>query len=317
MSSSFSPQGNFRIGRSRKWADFLVVWPLRLATGREKSVLKAGALALIARRFLSVAVVALLVAGCAGTPGEQSEDLAGDSESESEFGFGGPPESENDPLETPNRLIFAMNEMLDVVLLQPAAASYRFLLPDGLRDSVRNFMRNLRSPVVLANDVFQGDEQRVETTFKRFLINSTLGIGGLFDPAESMGYPYHNEDFGQTLGTYDVGEGFYLVLPIFGPSSARDGVGLIVDILMDPLTYLLNQELQLARFAIEGVDKRSRNIETVEEIKRDSVDFYARVRSLYRQHRQNEINNGEFDENIPVPGLGGNEIQSSSMDWLE
>jgi phospholipid-binding lipoprotein MlaA len=223
----------------------------------------------------------------------------------------------NDPLETPNRLIFAMNEMLDVVILQPAAASYRFMLPDGVRDSVRNFMRNLRGPVILANDVFQGDEERVNTTFARFVINSTLGIAGLFDVADGMGYPFHKEDFGQTLGFYGAGEGFYLVLPIFGPSSARDGTGLVVDTLMDPFRYIFSQQIQLARFATEGVDLRSRNIEAIDELRRDSVDFYARIRSLYRQHRENEINNGELLDDLPVPGFDGNGGQDSSDGWAE
>jgi len=222
----------------------------------------------------------------------------------------------NDPLETPNRLIFAMNEMVDVVLLQPAAASYRFILPDGVRDSVRSFMRNMRSPVILANDVFQGDEERVNTTFARFVINSTLGVAGLFDVADGMGYPFHKEDFGQTLGTYGVGEGFYLVLPILGPSSVRDGSGLLVDTFMDPFRYIFSQQVQLARFATEGVDLRSRHIEAIEELKRDSVDFYARIRSLYRQHRENEINNGERLEDVPVPGFIG-DGQDSSDDWAD
>jgi phospholipid-binding lipoprotein MlaA len=191
----------------------------------------------------------------------------------------------NDPLETPNRLIFAMNEMLDVV--------------------------------ILANDVFQGDEERVNTTFARFVINSTLGIAGLFDVADGMGYPFHKEDFGQTLGFYGAGEGFYLVLPIFGPSSARDGTGLVVDTLMDPFRYIFSQQIQLARFATEGVDLRSRNIEAIDELRRDSVDFYARIRSLYRQHRENEINNGELLDDLPVPGFDGNGGQDSSDGWAE
>lgn len=212
-------------------------------------------------------------------------------------------EDVNDPLETPNRLVFAFNEGLDVIILKPAAMTYRFLLPDGVRDSVQNFLRNLRSPVILANDMLQGDEDRISTTWKRFFINSTIGIGGLFDVADGMGYPFHDEDFGQTLGFYGVGEGFYLVLPILGPSSLRDGTGEIVDHFLDPLTYLVSTEVRLARRALSGVDERSRNIETIEEIQRDSVDFYARVRSLYRQHREAEIRNGEIDDSFDIPGV--------------
>ena len=222
-------------------------------------------------------------------------------------------EDVNDPLETPNRFIFAANETLDVLVIKPAAMTYRFLVPDGVRDSIRNFLRNLRSPVILANDVFQGDEERVNTTFKRFFINSTIGIGGLFDVAEDMGHPFHDEDFGQTLGTYGVGEGFYLVLPLLGPSSARDGTGLVVDYFLDPLTYLLDSEILLARAALTGLDKREQNIETLEEIKKDSVDFYARIRSLYRQDRELEIRNGVIDDEFEVPGVSG-EIGSVDME---
>jgi len=213
----------------------------------------------------------------------------------------------NDPLEVPNRFIFAFNLTLDTFLLQPAAATYRFLIPGEARDSVRNALRNLRSPVILANDVFQGEMERAEITLMRFLINSTVGVLGLFDVAAEWGYPYHNEDFGQTLGTYDVGEGFYLVLPVFGPSSVRDGIGLAVDTFLDPLTYVATaNDLEtefLIRPALEGIDTRSRNIETIEDLKRDSIDFYARVRSLYRQNRINEINNGNTTGMPSLPGM--------------
>jgi len=278
----------------------------------------------VLRALVCTAFVFVILTGCASNAeddstqtnalNESTESAAADWEEDFvEFADA----DVNDPLETPNRLIFAMNEMLDVVVFQPAAASYRFMLPDGVRDSVRSFMRNLRGPVILANDVFQGDEERVNTTFARLVINSTLGVAGLFDVADGMGYPFHKEDFGQTLGFYGAGEGFYLVLPIFGPSSARDGTGLVVDTLMDPFRYIFSQQIQLARFATECVDLRSRNIEAVEELKRDSVDFYARIRSLYRQHRENEINNGELLDDSPVPGFGGNGGQASSDDWSE
>ena len=269
-------------------------------------------------KLLATLAILLLLAGCAGESGQLSgagtigpqfaqaeDDDADTDDSDLEDAFGyveDDEEDDNDPLEVPNRLVFAFNEMLDVVVLQPAAATYRFLLPDGVRDSVRNFFRNLQTPVTLLNDVFQGEETRAGTTLKRFAINTTVGIAGLFDVADGMGYPFHEEDFGQTLGTYGVGEGFYLVLPILGPSSARDGFGRVVDHFTDPLTYLLSRDLRLARLAIPGVDTRSRNIENVEELRRDSVDFYARVRSLYRQTRQNEINNGELADDSDFPG---------------
>ncbi|NIA68673.1 VacJ family lipoprotein [Pelagibius litoralis] len=220
----------------------------------------------------------------------------------------GPDEGDNDPLEVPNRMFFAFNEALDFAVIRPIAVTYRFIVPTGVRNSVRNFLRNLRSPVVFANDLLQGELERAETTAARFFINSTIGLLGLFDIAADSGYPYHSEDFGQTLGTYGSGEGIYLVLPIFGPSSLRDAGGLVVDTLMDPLTYIAPDGVGIARGVATGVDLRSRTIDELDELKRDSLDFYARIRSLYRQNRESEINNGappadspDFSE-VPAPG---------------
>lgn len=211
----------------------------------------------------------------------------------------GPEPDDNDPLEVPNRMFFAFNEAVDFLIIRPIAVTYRFIVPTGVRNSVTNFLRNLRTPVILANDLLQGDLARAETTAARFFINSTIGVLGLFDIAADSGLPYHEEDFGQTLGTYGAGEGIYLVLPILGPSSLRDAGGRIVDLFLDPLTYLAPESVNLGRTAATGIDARARNLETLDELKRDSLDFYARIRSLYRQNRESEINNGEPPEGSP------------------
>ena len=228
---------------------------------------------------------ALLLCSCASNG---NDEAAGDDWGAEEDAIFGVVEEEDDgdPFETPNRFIFAFNETLDVFLLKPAAETYRFLVPEPVRDAVQNFFRNLRSPVILANNVFQGDEEGVNTTVARFALNSTLGVLGLFDVATEMGYPYQDEDFGLTLGSYEVGSGPYLVLPLFGPSSVRDGIGRGVDVLLDPLTYVLTTEQSAGRLVITGVDTRSRHIEQIEDIQRDAVDFYARIRSLYQQNRK-------------------------------
>lgn len=276
---------------------------------------------------ISLFMTGTLLSGCAGDPQEFAESWDGASmvepgevqlaasETSDDDLFGYEEEETNDFFETPNRFMFAANETVDVVLIRPAAAGYRFLVPDMAQDSVRSFARNLRTPVILANDLMQGDLDRAETTLARFMINTTAGVGGLFDPATDSGYPYHVEDFGQTLGTHGFGEGTYLVLPILGPSSVRDGVGLVADSLMDPLTYLVSREVRFARFAVEGIDLRARNIENLDELKRDSVDFYARIRSLYRQRRDALINNEDQVE-LPAPGLSESDedIQASSLD---
>jgi len=255
-------------------------------------------------RSLGAAItISVVLSACAGNP-ETAGPVPGDPQftqitqsgsdewEQSESGDFGEEEDDNDPLEVPNRMFFAFNEALDFAIIRPIAVTYNFVVPRGVRNTVRNFLRNLRSPVTLANDLLQGDLDRAGTTAARFFINSTLGLLGLFDFAKLEGYEYHDEDFGQTLGTYGAGEGFYLVLPLLGPSSLRDGTGRIVDIFFDPLTYIAPTETALGRAALTGLDFRSRNIEELDDLKSDSVDFYARIRSLYRQNRESEINNG-------------------------
>src|SRR5690606_17780478 len=114
------------------------------------------------------------------------------------------------------------NDMVDTLVLQPAAATYRFIVPEPVQDGIRNVLRNLNGPVILANDLLQGEFDRAGDTAMRFLINSTIGLAGIFDVASDWGYEYHDEDFGQTLASWGVGEGFYLVLPLLGPSNLRD-----------------------------------------------------------------------------------------------
>ncbi len=261
------------------------------------------------RRLIVILAALTLVAGCASQPKPASDGWSGSDDLEyAEI------DTENDPLELLNRFTFAFNLMLDTMVFQPVAATYRFLLPAGVRNSVRNTVRNLRSPLIFINDVLQGEFERAETTLVRFLVNSTIGVLGLFDVAADMGYPYHNEDFGQTLGAHGVGEGFYLVLPIFGPSSPRDGIGMLVDHYLDPITYAADaadvEDLMLARTVADGIDTRARNIDTIDDLKRDSIDFYARVRSLYRQSRANDISNGMAPEDTPTPGLYSFDFES-------
>ena len=204
-------------------------------------------------------------------------------------------EDDNDPFEVPNRIIFAMNQTLDVAIIRPIAVLYRDLVPEYLRERVHLALRNLGEPVTLANDLLQGEWDRAGTTADRFLLNSTGGVLGLWDVATDLGHPYHDEDFGQTLGTYGVGEGPYLMLPLLGPSNLRDGTGKVVDHFLDPFTYIADEtgkeEWGLYRLALDGLDFRTRNLETLDEIERDALDFYARLRSLYRQRRDAEIRN--------------------------
>jgi len=254
------------------------------------------------RRAIVFIAALMLVAGCASQP-----KPAADGWSESDDLEIAEVDSDNDPLELLNRFTFSFNMALDTVIFQPVAAYYRFLFPVQVRDSVRNVFRNLRSPLILINDLLQGETERAETTLVRFIVNSTVGVLGLFDVAADLGHPYHDEDFGQTLAVHGMGEGFYLVLPILGPSNPRDGAGLLADLYLNPLTYAFESvdadDWVVPRIAAEALDKRSRNIEVIEDLRRDSIDFYARVRSLYRQSRTNEINNGRVPVDSPTSDL--------------
>jgi len=216
----------------------------------------------------------------------------------------------NDPFEGSNRFFFGVNQVLDELLLRPVAVVYRAVLPDFARDGVRNFMNNLNSPVIFANDLLQGEGDRAGTTLVRFGLNSTIGIGGLFDVAKDLGYPYHDEDFGQTLAVWGAGEGPYFYFPLMGPSNARDFTGFVVDRGFDPLTYVNWGDdeweyVPVYRTALNVIDLRARNIETLDDIERSSVDYYASIRSLYRQSRADAIRNGAPSPDLPDFDSGG------------
>jgi phospholipid-binding lipoprotein MlaA len=199
----------------------------------------------------------------------------------------------DDPLEPMNRVFFEFNRIMDGLLLEPAARIYRGVTPQFFRDAVNNFLDNLNTPVVLANDILQGEPYRAERTLGRFMLNTIMGVGGLVDVGGLLGMPErHSEDFGQTLAIYGVGEGPYLVLPLLGPSNPRDTFGFVVDFAFDPMTYVAPRDIALARFGTDLLAFREQNIEAFDELKRSSIDLYAATRTLARQLRASEIRNG-------------------------
>ncbi|MGA7673764.1 MAG: MlaA family lipoprotein [Rhizomicrobium sp.] len=208
----------------------------------------------------------------------------------------------NDPQEATNREIFDFNQKLDRWTLRPAAERYNNYVPGQVREAVHNTLTNLNLSVTFANDVLQGEPKRATQILSRFTVNSTLGVGGLFDVASRLGIPEHSEDFGQTLAVWGVGEGPYMVLPLLGPAPPRDTAGLVVDVFFDPTIYIpIKQHIlwMVGRQYFTLLDVRARNMETLDDIERNSLDFYAASRSLYRQYRANEIRNGEPDAPPP------------------
>ncbi len=244
----------------------------------------------LARVFGAIFVVAFL-AGCATTSPE------GDA------GASAAIDETNDPIEPVNRAIFTFNQFADGILIKPLALMYRDLTPPPVRRGVRNMLSNLRAPITFANDILQGKAGRALITGERFLINSTIGVGGLMDVASDWGIEGHREDFGQTLAEWGSAEGPYLMLPILGPSNPRDAVGLIVDSFIDPFGYIIPANYALAKTIVRGIDERERVVDQLDEIERASLDFYATLRSLYRQRRADEIRDGRPADVIPIPSL--------------
>jgi phospholipid-binding lipoprotein MlaA len=202
------------------------------------------------------------------------------------------PQTVNDPLEPVNRAVFAFNNTVDGMFLEPAAIMYRDFIPEFGRLRIRNFLANLREPVTFVNQMLQGKGGEAVDTFGRFATNTTLGVGGLFDVGTEAGLPrVPQQDFGLTLGTYGVAGGPYLMLPVLGPSNPRDLTGRLVDALaLSPVPEVLGYGDQALAVAVvqngaETVDFRSQNIESFRELKETSVDLYATVRSAYLQRR--------------------------------
>ena len=204
-----------------------------------------------------------------------------------------------DPIETPNRFIFSLNRAVDIIAIRPVAVLYRDWMPEPAQRGIHNVLDNLGEPVTAVNELVQGDPGRAITTLARFVINSTIGLGGLFDVAAHMGMPRTKEGAGNTVGYYAGVEpengGFYIVLPLAGPSNARDAAGLMADYAIDPfriLTFSLNVDWLLTggpRWGATIVDIRSRTLFALDDLEKNSVDYYAALRSAYTQQRADLI----------------------------
>ena len=209
-----------------------------------------------------------------------------------------------DPFEGVNRAIFSFNNSADKVVLEPIAKGYK-KLPPPIQSGVGNFINNLKLPLAAVNQLLQGQGKNAMESTGRFLVNSTIGIFGLIDVADDIGLNQKEEDFGQTLATWGVGDGFYIVLPLFGPSNLRDTTGMLMAMMTDPINaYSASQGEAWAipmRTAANAIDQRSQIIDEVNALRNNSVDYYAAVRSSYYQNRKAAIMNTDDDILTPLP----------------
>jgi phospholipid-binding lipoprotein MlaA len=214
-------------------------------------------------------------------------------------------QAQNDPWENTNRDVFTFDVWVEHNVAAPVDDAYRAVVPEPAREAVHNVTTNLHAPIVLANDVLQGHVKKAANTLGRILLNSTIGLGGLIDIASKVGIPYHDNDFGITLGENGVAEGSYLVLPFVGPLPPRDLLGSAVDGAFDPISYARfpgRGTLNLARSGLRILDAVDQHRDEFESIERTSLDFYATTRNLYRQSRNARIR-GEDNTTIQLPDL--------------
>ncbi len=203
----------------------------------------------------------------------------------------------SDPIAPVNRVTLAFNGVLDKIFFNPLNTVYRTLVPQVGRDAVHNVLDNAKSPVYLANELLQGDLQGAGTVAKRFMINTIAGVGGVVDVAAKTGIPGQPEDFGQTLATWGVGNGPYIVWPILGPSTLRDSVGFVGDIAMDPLYWYAHNNdktgLQYTRAGLTLLDAKDRTRDTMDDLRQNSGDLYTTLKSVYIQRRNALINDSD------------------------
>ena len=200
-----------------------------------------------------------------------------------------------DPFERFNRATYAFNDAVDRTVAKPVARTYRRITPRVVQTGVSNFMDNIGYPVVIANDLLQGKLKAALRDTGRLLLNTTLGVGGLFDPATAAGLHENDEDFGQTLGVWGVRSGPYLVLPFLGPSTVRDAFGSVADQFADPRTYIENETVEWSIQILRVIDRRARLLDA-EAALAGAFDRYALIRNAYLQRRRYLVTDGEVPE---------------------
>lgn len=232
------------------------------------------------RTILAALVVALL-AGCASGGNQAATDPT-------------------DPYERMNRQVFDVNLALDDNVFKPVGEAYRDTLGAWPRNRIRLFLQNIEEPTVFVNDMLQGKLEDAGDIAVRFVLNSTLGGAGFFDVATDLaGTPRQIRDFGQTLYTWGIPDGPYLMVPVMGPSNPRDFVGNVVNGFLNPISWFLPIIPNVARGVVYGIDERAENIEDLDNLRKDSLDFYARLRSVWRQYRSSQLGRTSAESETP------------------
>lgn len=208
-----------------------------------------------------------------------------------------------DPYEPVNRAIFSFNTGVDTVVLNPLTEVYRFIVPDAFRMAIANVLNHIKSPVYLANELLQGDLDNAGLVTKRFVLNTFTGFGGILDTASWEGMTYQPTDFGATMASWGVNAGPYIVIPIMGPSTTRDGFGILGDMALDPINWYVwnhdNTDVGTIRLAATVLSKKDELMDFQKDLKRNSLDYYAATRSVWLQRRQAILNGEnvvEYDE---------------------
>jgi phospholipid-binding lipoprotein MlaA len=252
------------------------------------------------KAWMSSALVVMLVLCCCGCAAAPRDSATADDV-----------DAQRDPAEPVNRAIFKANMAADHAVMKPVAQAYVDRVPEAIQTGVRNVVQNLKEPAVAVNDALQGNVKQAWQSVERLAVNSTVGVAGAFDVAQKWGLPPHKADFGQTLAVWGVGEGPFVELPLLGPSNARDTVGTVVDMAMNPLTFVGGAPATYASIGTGGanvVDTRAQHLHDLDELERNSLDYYATLRSVYRQHREAQINEakqpaqppeGQVDISVP------------------
>ena len=251
------------------------------------------------KKFLTVSLIALMLTTSVGADTDSENSLSKKSK------------PVKDCFESLNRATFALNQGLDKVIFKPVAQGYRSL-PSPVRTGTSNVLDNISSLITIPNNILQGEFKTAGINTGRFAVNTIVGIFGIFDVAEKMGFSeYEKEDYGQTLGKWGVGAGCYVVLPVLGPSTIRDTAGSFINVLGGDPYYnvsthgnneYLNDSLYMKTKIVSGIDFREKNLESIANLEKNSMDFYASVKSLYLQDRQQKIANSNPTIDIMYEG---------------